>query len=48
MEVPTSLLHLVETGEAVQCMSSWGVSNHWNEIWNGMVEWKMEWNGECS
>ena len=24
-----------------------GVSNRWNAIWNGMVEWKMEWNGEC-
>ena len=25
-----------------------GVSNHWNGIWNGTVEWKMEWNGQCS
>ena len=25
-----------------------GVSNHWNGIWNEMVEWKMEWNGECT
>ena len=24
-----------------------GVSNCWNGIWNGTVEWKMEWNGEC-
>ena len=24
-----------------------GVSNRWNGIWNGTVEWKMEWNGEC-
>ena len=23
-----------------------GVSNHWTGIWNGTVEWKMEWNGE--
>ena len=22
-----------------------GVSNRWNGIWNGTVEWKMEWNG---
>ena len=29
-------------------VSSEGVSNHWNGIWNGTVEWKMEWNGECS
>ena len=21
-----------------------GVSNHWNGIWNGTTEWKMEWN----
>ena len=20
-----------------------GVCNHWNRIWNGMVEWNMEW-----
>ena len=25
----------------------WGVSNRWNGIWNGTVEWKMEWSGEC-
>jgi len=26
-----------------------GVSNCWTRIWNGgMVEWKMEWNSECS
>ena len=25
-----------------------GVSNRWNGIWNRMVEWKMEWNGECT
>ena len=25
-----------------------GVSNHWTGIWNGMMEWKMDWNGECS
>ena len=25
-----------------------GVSNRWNEIWNGKMEWKMEWNGECT
>ena len=25
-----------------------GVSNCCNGIWNGTVEWKMEWNGECS
>ena len=24
------------------------VSNRWNGIWNGMVERKMDWNGECS
>ena len=24
-----------------------GVSNRWNGIWNGTVEWKMEWNGKC-
>ena len=24
-----------------------GVSNCWNGIWNGMVEWKMKWNDEC-
>ena len=23
-----------------------GVSNHWIEIWNGMVECKMEWNSK--
>ena len=23
-----------------------GVSNRWNGIGNGTVEWKMEWNGE--
>ena len=23
---------------------SWGVSNRWIGIWNGTVEWKMEWN----
>ena len=25
-----------------------GVSNHWTEIWNGTIEWKMEWNSECA
>ena len=25
-----------------------GVSNCWIGIWNGTVEWKMEWNGECT
>ena len=25
-----------------------GVSNRWNGIWNRTVEWKMEWNGECT
>ena len=25
-----------------------GIPNRWNGIWNGMVEWKMEWNGECT
>ena len=25
-----------------------GVSNRWTGIWNGTVEWKMEWNGECT
>ena len=25
-----------------------GVSNPWTEIWNGTVEWKMEWNGVCT
>ena len=24
------------------------VSNHWNRIWNGTVEWKMEWNSGCT
>ena len=23
-----------------------GISNHWNEIWNGTMEWKMESNSE--
>ena len=25
-----------------------GVSNRWSGIWNGAVEWKMEWNSECT
>ena len=25
--------------------SGWGVSNRWTRIWNGMVDWNMEWNG---
>ena len=25
-----------------------GVSNRWTGIWNGTVEWKMEWNDECT
>ena len=23
-----------------------GVSNRWTGIWNGTVEWKMEWNSD--
>ena len=23
-----------------------GFSNHCNGIWNGMIEWKMEWKSE--
>ena len=25
---------------------SMGISNHWNGIWNGMMERKTEWNSE--
>ena len=25
-----------------------GISNRWTGVWNGMVEWKMKWNGECT
>ena len=25
-----------------------GVSNRWAGKWNEKVEWKMEWNGECT
>ena len=25
-----------------------GVSNHWTGIWNETMEWKMEWNSECT
>ena len=35
-------------GSVFECtFSETGVSNCWNGIWNGMVERKMEWNGEC-
>ena len=30
----------------VQQLCMWGVSNRLTGIWNGTVEWKMEWNGE--
>ena len=25
---------------------STGVSNRWTTLWNGIMEWKIEWNGE--
>ena len=25
-----------------------GVSSHWTGIWNGTVEWKMEWKSYCT
>ena len=28
---------------------SWkGVSNRWTGIWNGTMEWKMEWNNKLT
>ena len=27
--------------------SEQGVCNHWTGMWNGTMEWKMEWNGRC-
>ena len=36
-------------GSVFECtFSETGVSNRWNGIWNGMVERKMKWNGECT
>ena len=29
-------------------MENGDISNHWTGLWNGTVEWKMEWNGECA
>ena len=48
--------HIVEVkGSATQfdsrlviVVSNRGASNRWTEIWNGTVEWKMEWNGKCT
>ena len=36
------------SGSLVHSSTSPGkdVSNHRNGIWNGTMEWKMEWNGE--
>ena len=32
----------------VQGKLPWSVSICWTGIWNGTVEWKIEWNGECT
>ena len=37
-----------DTVYTVKIPSKTGVSNHWNGIWIGTVEWKMEWNDECT
>ena len=36
------------TQARIQLCVSHTDSNRCNGIWNGMVEWKMEWNGECT
>ena len=41
------LLSVVENVLA-RLKENWCVSNRWTGIWNGTVEWKMEWNGECT
>ena len=44
-----TVAHLVSgTSAAPMGVVMWGVSNRWTGIWNGTVEWKMEWNGECT
>ena len=34
--------------ESVTTTAVLGISNHWTGIWNGTVEWKMEWNSFCT
>ena len=44
MSLLNALAYQVTTGGVVVQ----GVSNRWTGIWNGTVERKMEWNGECT
>ena len=32
--------------DVLQWLNATGISNHLTGIWNGMMEWKMEWNSE--
>ena len=29
-------------------LSQMGVSNRWTGIWSGTMEWRIEWNSECT
>ena len=42
-----TLLEFYTTGYLLKVHVIVGVSICWNEIWNGTVECKMEWNDEC-
>jgi len=39
---------VISTNRTCRAKGSTGVYRPWTEIWNGTVEWKMEWNGECT
>ena len=40
------LSYNLETQEKLHSLLMMAVSSRWTGIWNGTVEWKMEWNSE--